>query len=79
MTELPSDNATAQADELKQRLTVRLDLQPGEKIVCPREKSPMTPCVARDGGICVAEGDVCVGCGQRVDELLAVEKQRGRA
>lgn len=30
---------------------------------CPRAKSDMTPCVARDGHLAVADNGVCVGCG----------------
>jgi hypothetical protein len=42
---------------------------------CPRAHSDMTPCIARDGAICLA-GDtpkangVCVGCGANPRELL---------
>ncbi|HTF53644.1 MAG TPA: hypothetical protein VK735_39880 [Pseudonocardia sp.] len=34
-------------------------------IVCPREKSSMTPCIVRDGSICLTDPPqpVCVGCG----------------
>jgi len=39
---------------------------------CPRAKSDMTPCVARDGGLAADSGDppVCVGCGRSPYELL---------
>lgn len=33
-------------------------------IHCPHAKSDMTPCVARDGDLAVANDGVCVGCGQ---------------
>ena len=55
----------------------RTQLTP-ETLVCPREKSDMTPCVARDGGICVVQdgfaNPICVGCGARIDLLLDEEK-----
>src|SRR5690554_3660547 len=41
------------------------------KIVCPREKSAMTPCVARDGKLACADDGVCVGCGEHPADLLA--------
>jgi hypothetical protein len=41
---------------------------------CPRAKSDMTPCVARDGSMAVVDTGECVGCGRRpgglLDELL---------
>ena len=41
------------------------------EIDCPRAKTWMTPCVARDGGPAVADDGVCVGCGVTPDDLLA--------
>lgn len=40
-------------------------------IDCPRAKTWMTPCVARDGANAVADDGVCVGCGAKPDDLLA--------
>jgi hypothetical protein len=39
---------------------------------CPRAKSDMTPCIARDGGLASADGSTaeCVGCGAKPSELL---------
>jgi hypothetical protein len=37
---------------------------------CPRAKTDMTPCVARDAGTAVDEDGNCVGCGQHPAELL---------
>lgn len=37
---------------------------------CPRAKSDMTPCVARDGRLAQADNGVCVGCGEQPAELL---------
>ena len=41
-------------------------------IGCPRAKSDMTPCVARDGDICLSDppDPVCVGCGAKPADLL---------
>lgn len=39
-------------------------------IDCPRAKTWMTPCVARDGGTAVAAAGVCVGCGHDPRDLL---------
>ncbi len=43
------------------------------EITCPHAKSPMTPCVARDGGLAVTDvpDEVCVGCGESPVALLA--------
>lgn len=45
-------------------------LERGE-IVCPREKSDMTPCVSRDGRSACANDGLCVGCMADPAELLA--------
>jgi hypothetical protein len=50
----------------------RYDDDPGH-VGCPRAKSDMTPCIARDGHLALA-GDPpadCVGCGEAPDALLA--------
>lgn len=39
-------------------------------IGCPRAASDMTPCVARDGAICVADDGRCVGCCADPRDLL---------
>jgi hypothetical protein len=39
-------------------------------IDCPRAKSWMTPCVARDGQFAAADDSVCVGCGEHPADLL---------
>ena len=45
----------------------------GIVIDCPRAKSEMTPCVARDGVLATCrdqEGEICVGCEMRVAEMF---------
>ena len=37
---------------------------------CPRARSDMTPCVARDGHTAQADDGVCVGCGAQPADLL---------
>ncbi len=39
-------------------------------IDCPRARTWMTPCVARDGKSAVADAGVCVGCGAAPDALM---------
>jgi hypothetical protein len=39
-------------------------------IDCPRARTPMTPCVARDGRLAVADAGECVGCGADPTLLL---------
>lgn len=41
-----------------------------EQVGCPRAKSDMTPCAARDGHLAVADNGVCVGCGDHPADLL---------
>jgi hypothetical protein len=66
------------ADEYRAAAMKRTGLTPGD-LTCPREKSEMTPCVARDGRTAVAFGAfgkaLCVGCEYGLDGLF--EKERG--
>ena len=39
-------------------------------IDCPRAKTWMTPCVARDRSTALADAGVCVGCGHDPRDLL---------
>jgi hypothetical protein len=64
------------ADEFK-RLVYRRTGIKANKLVCPRERSEYTPCIARDGRNAVAEdiiGGVCAGCDYTVDSLLKLEQ-----
>jgi hypothetical protein len=40
------------------------------EVDCPRAKTSMTPCVARDGKSACADDGVCVGCGYHPANLL---------
>lgn len=60
------------ADEYQAMVHKRTGIK-SDELVCPREKSDMTPCIARDGSIAVA-GKVCVGCGASVKGLHSEEK-----
>jgi len=42
--------------------------EPGH-VGCPRAKSDMTPCAARDGNT-ATDGEVCIGCSQHPADLL---------
>ena len=52
-----------------------------EHVGCPRAKSDMTPCIARDGAICLTDPPederVCVGCGHDPMELLQELRDAG--
>lgn len=41
------------------------------QVQCPRERSFMTPCIARDGALALADDNTCVGCGIEPVEALA--------
>lgn len=45
---------------------------PDGLIGCPRAKSDMTPCVARDGVTACADSGLCVGCNEHAAALLTV-------
>ena len=75
MSKRPENNP---ADEFKRLVRKRTGIAP-VSLQCPREKSFMTPCVARDGHLAVAEsvnGDICVGCEHLVEALLEKEKAK---
>ncbi len=42
-----------------------------EWIGCPRAKTDMTPCVARDGHVGALDDGLCVGCGENPADLLS--------
>lgn len=60
------------ANEVRRLVMRKLRVKDPAGVECPREKSGMTPCVARDGELAVADGldgDVCVGCEAKVKGL----------
>ena len=64
------------ANEFKRLVMERTGLKPNE-LVCPREKSAMTPCIARDGHLAIAVAfgaQICVGCAHSVQRLLETER-----
>jgi len=73
------DEARALGDELRRLVLARTRI-PAHRLVCPRERSDMTPCVAKDGGLCVVQTSsgtpICVGCEVSVE--LELERERGK-
>jgi hypothetical protein len=78
-TDLTQKAAEALADEFKQLIFKRTGLS-GQALVCPREKSDMTPCLARDGRLVVVFDSfgkpICVGCETRL--IPQLEKERAK-
>ena len=69
------DQTRKLGDQFRDLVLTRTGLKPTE-LVCPREKSDMTPCTARDGGITVIlinGHPCCVGCETRIDLQVAKE------
>ena len=64
-----------EADKLKKMIYERTKIE-SDELVCPREKSYMTPCICRDGDCAMTKDKKCVGCGISVFDLLEIEKQR---
>lgn len=64
------------ADRLRAKIVTRTGIRPSF-LICPREKSDATPCVARDGQLAVAFDNVdrplCVGCEHDLVALDATE------
>lgn len=70
------------ADILKEMIFKRTGIKP-EELVCPREKSETTPCVARDGAFATADlgskpNHICVGCEWPIQDLIEKEKEKGK-
>lgn len=74
-------DAETVANQLRDAVLQRTGLT-ADTLTCPREKSDMTPCVARDGGLAVrlseptAVAAMCVGCSANVSDLLRAERSR---
>ena len=64
------------ADDLTAEVMAFVGTTDRNKVVCPREKSSMTPCVARDGRLAVADSGVCVGCGRDPRVLLKDHREK---
>lgn len=60
------------ADAFRDVVLAKTEFKPSE-LVCPREKSAMTPCVARDGRAACSDSGHCVGCEMSVALLLSQE------
>ena len=65
-------------DDYKRLILSRTGLSESE-LVCPREKSDMTPCVARDGDLAMTRDFRCAGCGSDIRQLLKDEEARIRS
>jgi uncharacterized protein YhfF len=67
------------ADEYKTLVLARTKLTP-DVLECPREKSEMTPCLARDGRLVVvldaSDHPICVGCETSLERLIDQERER---
>ena len=59
------------ADKLVVAVMSRVGATSRDEVECPRERSYMTPCVARDGELAVADDQTCVGCGIKPSDELA--------
>jgi hypothetical protein len=64
------------ADEYSRLVLKRIGCE-SEDLECPRERSEMTPCLARDGGCVIVwrfRKPICVGCEADLHELIEKEK-----
>lgn len=65
------------AEAVKTMITERTGIK-SKELQCPREKSEMTPCIARDGETACTDGGLCVGCEMEVDKLYRLELSQKR-
>jgi hypothetical protein len=64
------------ADEFATLVRTRTGLAP-RQLTCPREKTDMTPCLARDGHLALSyryDRSMCIGCEHGLETLLNKEK-----
>lgn len=64
------------ADELARAVARLVGARSREDVECPRERSFMTPCIARDGASALDDGGFCVGCHHRAQTLWAEFQER---
>ena len=68
-----------EAEWYKQQIYRRTKIK-SEELVCPREQSGMTPCIARDGKLAVglqySNHPICVGCEIHIQTLVRDEQNR---
>jgi len=62
------------ADNVRDKILQRTGLR-AEDLACPREKSDMTPCIARDGSLALTKNK-CVGCGITLNQLQEDEMRK---
>lgn len=73
---MSQSKAEKAADELVKAAMARVKVTHPSEVVCPREQSFMTPCIARDGATALADDGVCVGCGiEPIPELARVKEK----
>lgn len=63
------------ADEFKYLVQKQTGI-PKDELSCPRAKSFMTPCIARDGDLTESDDGRCVGCLVSTKELLTQEQDK---
>ena len=76
MRETTNEEKT-RADGLADIVIKRIGIKDKNQIHCPFEKSAMTPCIVRDGAICLifsADGANCVGCGRSLKTVESKAK-----
>jgi hypothetical protein len=77
---MTEEEAQKLGDDFRDAIFKRTGLK-GSALVCPREKSDMTPCTARDGGVTVIfirDRPCCVGCETSIEVQMEKELARCR-
>jgi hypothetical protein len=64
-------HAKRDADDLQAQVMAKVGTTDRNQVTCPRARNYMTPCIARDGQLALADDNVCVGCGQSPKRLLS--------
>lgn len=64
------------ADRLTKLVMARVGATKPSEVTCPRERSEMTPCIARDGHLALADDGDCVGCMASPFTLLREEEAK---
>jgi hypothetical protein len=70
------EEAATAADDLTREVMAFVDATSRSEVKCPREKSAMTPCIARDGRTALADDRTCVGCRKDPHALLKDHREK---
>lgn len=74
----PPPEERALADSFFKTVAKKLKVTKPSQIACAYERTAFTPCIVRDGSMCLTRGPrgvICVGCVHTLEEVAAAVNQ----